>query len=634
MLLSYSSSISSTNSQLYSDTFGTWYASFISEDETADREYLESNDWLDDIGVSVNYGIVSECDENYLYFGIKGTDSLGIGTVDEALIDMGIQMSSGRMPKKSDEIAVESAVLSNLGLGSSLGQKVELVVTFTVDEHEYDVVREFTLVGIISSYTSIWNVSSTLNSAIVTEDCINELWDEATSNVYEAFRDTLEIPAEVTTFFSAKEGMEKNVQSKVSSYLVSNHSTAATRKLSVNTAVELDEENAEVNTFYVWLILAVTLLAVVIIYVLQMQTEVKRIVRMRSLGGSKGQLRLLIFVETMILCIPAMILGAALGSLGLWGLLRISTYTGSTSIIINIPWNYLLISAGLWIAGVLIIRMITFQIALATPLTGRMVMQRRKSKFYMKFRHALVMLMSIVLCVSIVFTAFSLAEPLNNYNGWSSQWSYYFWTSSYMNYSIETPVNDELLSTISSVEGISDAIGVETIIAMVTIDDFDPIYLQICVMDSDELENYTDLSRVDVDAYDNGESVIIQYHEEEGYATYYNSHGKELITTSSLVDTGLLDYIGVGSSVTISIDYSNGYGLPLSTEDEGIISVDAVLCSLEKVNKDDGLQKLEDDFSRGSSSGTYSGFYYALNDFWRTNVISCSELRLPCVGHP
>lgn len=72
MLLSYSSSISSTNSQLYSDTFGTWYASFISEDETADREYLESNDWLDDIGVSVNYGIVSECDENYLYFGIKG----------------------------------------------------------------------------------------------------------------------------------------------------------------------------------------------------------------------------------------------------------------------------------------------------------------------------------------------------------------------------------------------------------------------------------------------------------------------------------------------------------------------------------------------------------------------------------
>lgn len=625
MLLSYSSSISSTNSQLYTDTFGTWYAAFTSEDEAADREYLESNDWLDSVGVSVNYGIVSECDENYLYFGIKGADSLGIGTVDESLIDMGIQMSSGRMPKKSDEIAVESAVLSNLGLGSSLGQKVELVVTFTVDDHEYEVVREFTLVGIISSYTSIWNVSGTLNSAIVTEDCINELWNEATSNVYEALRDTLEIPAEVTTFFSIKDGMEKNVQSKVSSYLVSNHSTAATRKLSVNSKVELDEENAEVNSFYVWLILAVTLLAVVIIYVLQMQEEVKRIVRLRSIGASKGQLRALILVETMILCLPAMILGTALGCLGLWALLRISTYTGSTSIIINIPWNYLLISAALWIAGVLIIRMITFQIALATPLTGRMVMQRGKSKFYLKFRHALVMLMSILLCVSVVFTSFSLAGPLYNYNGWSSQWSYYFWTSSYKNYSIETPVNDELLSTISNVEGISDAIGVETLIAMVTIDDFDPIYLQICVMDSDELENYTDISKVDTEAYDNGESVIIQHHEKEGYATYYDSYGKELITTSSLVDTGLLDYIGVGSSVTISIDYSNGYGLPLSAEDEGIISVEAVLCSLEKVDSGDGLRKLADDFSRGSSSDTYSSFYYALNDFWRTNVICSRE---------
>ncbi len=625
MLLSYSSSISSTNSQLYSDTFGTWYASFISEDEATDREYLESNDWLDSVGVSVNYGIVSECDVNYLYFGIKGADSLGIGTVDEALIDMGIQMSSVRMPKKSDEIAVESAVLSNLGLGSSLGQKVELVVTFTVDDHEYEVVREFTLVGIISSYTSIWNVSGTLNSAIVTEDCINELWDEATSSVYEALRDTLEIPSEVTTFFSIKEGMEKNVQSKVSSYLVSNHSTAATRKLSVNTKVELDEENAEVNSFYVWLILAVTLLAVVIIYVLQMQAEVKRIVRLRSIGASKGQLRSLILVETMILCLPAMILGTALGSLGLWALLRISTYTGSASIIINIPWNYLLISAGLWIAGVLIIRMITFQIALATPLTGRMVMQRGKSKFYLKFRHALVMLMSILLCVSVVFTSFSLAGPLYNYNGWSSQWSYYFWTSTFMNYSVETPVDNELLSTISSVEGISDAIGIETIIAMVTIDDFDPIYLQICVMDSDELENYTDLSKVDTEAYDNGESVIIQYHEEEGYSTYYDNYGKELITTSSLAETGLLDYIGVGSNVTVSIDYSNGHGLPLSTEDEGIISVDTVLCSLEKVDTGDGLQKLADDFSRGSSSGTYTSYDYALDSFWCTNVICSRE---------
>ncbi|MCD7771811.1 MAG: ABC transporter permease [Oscillospiraceae bacterium] len=622
MLLSYSSSIASTNSQLYSDTFGTWYASFIAEDEATDKEYLESNDWLEDIGVSITYGTLSEYNEYYEFYGIKN-DSLNFGTIDDSLEDMGIQIQSGRMPKNSGEIAIESSVLSRLGFGSNLNQKVSLVVTFTVDDEEYEVVKEFTLVGIISSYTSVWNVSGALNNAIVTEDCIKELWDEATSRLYEAYQESLEIPTDITVFFTAKDGMDKNVQSNVNSYLSANHTSTANRKLSVNTAVELDEENAEVNTFYVWLILAVTLLAVVIIYVLQMQVEVRRIVRMRSLGGSKGQLRLLIFVETMILCLPAMILGACLGSLGLWGLLRISTYTGSTSIIISIPWNYLLISAGIWIAGVLVIRMITFQIALATPLTGRMVMQRGKTRVYQKFRQALVMLMSILLCVSVVFTSFNLAGPLYNYNDWSSRWVYYLWASSDFNYAVETPVTDELIATITNVEGISGVTGIETFVACVTFDDCEPVYLELCVLDSDELANLVDLSSVDTAAYDNGESVIIQYSDNDYSVEYYSPN----ITTSSIVEAGLSDSLEIGSNVTISIRYgSNITGVPSLDDVNGddVISLDVAIGNVEIVDDSYGLRNLNDDFKRGSATNVYTSFEYVLAKY-DYSVILCSR---------
>ncbi len=626
MLLSYSSSISTTNSQLYSNTFGTWYASFIAENETADKEYLESNDWLDSIGISVTYGTVSEYTNEYENFGIKSGDYLNLGTVDDSFIDMGIQMQSGRMPKNSDEIAVESSVLSRLGFGSSLNQKVKLVVTFTVDDEEYEVVKEFTLVGIISSYTSVWDVRGALNNAIVTEDCIEELWEDATSRLYEAYRETLEIPTGVTIFFTVKEGMEKNVTSKVNSYLSANHSSLKARTVSVNTAVELEEENAEVNTFYVWLILGVTLLAVVIIYVLQIQVEVRRIVRMRSLGGSKGQLRLLIFVETMILCLPAMLLGAALGSLGLWALLKISTYSGSASIIINIPWNYLLISADIWIAGVLIIRMFTFQIALATPLTGKMVMQRGKSKLYMKSRHALVMLMSILLCVSVVFTSFSIAGPLYNYNDWSSRWVYYLWTSSYAGNGIETPVTDELITTISNIEGISNVIGIENILACVTFEDSDPVYLEIYVLDSNELEGLADLSNIDNVAYDNGETVIVQYSDCDYPVSYYNDSGKIYATTSSISEAGLSDSLEVGSNVTISIRYGSGNGVPSLEEldDDNVISLDVVIGNIEIVDDSYGLRTLNDDFNRGSATDVYTSYEYA-TEMYDYSAILCSR---------
>ncbi|MCD7846597.1 MAG: ABC transporter permease [Oscillospiraceae bacterium] len=643
MLLSYSSSISSTNSQLYTDTFGTWYASFISEDETADREYLESNDWLDDIGVSVNYGsisIISELEGLYDNLSFAG-NYLSLGTVDDSLVDMGIQMQSGRMPNKSGEIAVESSMLSTLGLGSSLGQKVQLIVTFTADERSFETTQEFTLVGVISSYTSIWSVNGTLNNVIVTEECIEELWNDAISSVYEGYRDMLEYTTDVTMFFSVNEGMEKNVQSKVSSYLVSNHSSTRTRKLSVNTKVELDEENTEVNTFYVWLILAVTLLAVVIIYVLQMQAEVKRIVRMRSLGGSKGQLRLLIFVETMILCIPAMILGAALGCLGLWGLLRISTYTGSTSIIINIPWNYLLISAGLWIAGVLIIRMITFQIALSTPLTGRMVMQRRKSKFYMRFRHALVMLMSIVLCVSVVFTTFSLAKPLYNYNDWASRWSYYIWTDNWL--PSDGQITDELMSAVASVEGINDVDGLANFYAQITSDSGESEYMSVFVIDSDELADYADLSKIDTEAYDNGETIIIQYMDDENAMWYYqaNYYSGIEFPEISLKGYNADERFETGETVTVSINYRDSFynSLPDSVdpESESAININTVIGNIEEIEPGQKIYKLPDvlasrNYTYSTTEEGYSVFSYNGNDYsfidYDSPLVLCSKAFL------
>ncbi|MCD7848174.1 MAG: hypothetical protein LUG49_09155 [Oscillospiraceae bacterium] len=527
ILLSYTTSIAETNSQLRLDTYGYWYGA-ITDGVDGDLEYLEGEDWVKDVGTSVNYGSAS------VIVGGFSQGSLKTGTVDESLVDMGIRLESGHMPNDVDEIAIESATLSEISY--NVGSSITLQFAFYNEDETQGVTieRTFRIVGAVSEYTGLWTVDSTLNTAIISEEAMADIVAEAELRLRNS--EYIVYTHDTTYFFTVKSGKESSVESDVNRYLYSVREGSSFRTVSINPVVDMETEAAQTNMVYLALILAITILAVVMIYILQMQVEVKRIVRFRSIGGTKGQLRLLILIETLMLAIPAIILGILLGFLGIRLLLNVSVYSGSVDVAVSIPWNYLMMALALWIVGILAVRMITFQVALATPLTGRMGMERSKNKVVVGFRRVLILLMATLLCVSAVFTTVNIAEPASEYSYWSSRWSYYICQQDGI------PVN-QLANTsdyedlILSAPGISDFVGFNSFDAVVTsTDDSSVIDIdgRVIAMEWDDIKKYVDTKGVDREAFENGESVIVQ-----------------VVSTSYIANNSTFDY----SDITLSVAY-------------------------------------------------------------------------------
>ncbi len=592
ILLSYTSSVAETNSQLRLDTYGSWYGAITDTNEST-KEYLESAEWIDEVGTSVNYGSASVVVEE------MSTGLLVIGTADDTLANMGINLSSGHLPNNTGEIAIEAASLTEVGYSAKTGADITLQWTF----YNYSddgiltsttVERTFKVVGVISEYTGLWEVDCTLNSAIITEEAMNSIIAEAE----ETLGGSVTLNPEINYFFTVISGMENNIETEVNKYLFKNREGYTIKTLTINSVYGLEDEAAETNMVYLVLILAITILAVVMIYILQMQSEVRRIVRFRSIGGSKWQLRFLILIETLILAVPAIIFGIGLGFLGTQLLLKISVYSGSTNIVVSIPWNYLLMALALWIVGILAVRMITFQVALATPLTGRMGMQRNKTRLLFWFRRALIMLMATIMCISIVFTTVNIAEPLSEYNYWASQWSYYISeyniTRNEASYSHPdlTDYEDDLLS----IDGVTDFVGMSHFYALTTDSDGNNLSAVVITMDWDNLQKYIDTTGVDQEAFESGESVIIQ-------AISTGTEASSLPNESSDIAISI-DYNNSGDSVALSplLDESN-------LESDGLVSVSTNVGAVQVVDSNETLvSKIQYSNTETFSLSKYSYF--------------------------
>ncbi len=560
ILLSYSSSISSTNSQLRLDTFGSWYGA-IDDGIDNDLEYLESEEWVEDVGTSINYGSASVIMGDPI-LGYTSVGDLLYGTIDDSLADMGIILNSGKFPEASDEIAIQSSNLTELGLDES--SSITLTFTFYSESGEESVTIEKTyeIVGVIKQYTGLWDVNASLNEAVLSEEGINELLAEASESlgsdvsVYSEYK--------YTYFFTIDSVDESTVLSDVNNYLwnVYKETETGLRTVSINSVISMQEEESQLNTFYVGLVLAVTLMSVVMIYILQMQSDVRKIVRLRSIGSTKGQVRLLILMEALMLCVPAILLGTLLGLLGIKALLGLSVYSGSVNIAVSLPWNYLLTSVAVWILGVLLVRMLTIQVALATPLTGRMGMQRKKLNFYGKFRRVLIMLMAILLSVSAIFTVVNVAEPLNNYQEWTSKWSYCFYPGTRHN-NVAVYLDDSTLSEIASAPGVTDVVAFSNFIAVLTAESGDSKDVNVIVMDYEDIAKFIDVTEVDETAYENGEAVIVQAIESE----------------SNIPETG--------DTVTVNIDHVNdmsAYDYTLSEDSSDLVSISVNVASSQTVS--------------------------------------------------
>ncbi len=564
MTISYSESIVATNSNYRFSTYGSWYGAFANAD-SSDLEYLESTDWLESYGLTTCYGTVG---------------STGIGTIDDNFVSYGVSMNSGNLPENSGEIAMEADVLSSLGYGYNLGQDITLTIILHAGDEQVFVSRTYTLCGVISEYADTWSTASTLNGAVIAEEDAEDIYATALK-LASAYGYELDEPV-TSCYFSVKTDLTSTVQSDMNSYLF----TVSKGTLTINSAYIDNASDAAVNTVYVVLIFAVSLLAVVIVYILQMQSEIRKIVRLRSLGSTKGQALWLVVLETLIVSVPSILIGMITGAVGLWALLRFSVYAGSVDVIVSIPAGVLVLIFFMWIVGILLVRLITVQVALFTPLTGRMVMQVKKARNSRRLQKTAIIVLSAVFCTMVIYTVLTALPTVVAYRLRAAEPSYFISTS-------EFSISDEELDEIAEIPGISDAWGYSRIYADITIGDIERTNAVFYVVDeTDGWDGAFDFSKVDLEAFHNGDCVMIVIPSTDTTSTVPDS-GESLTVTVSGVDVDTT--IGAVNNFKVSNGIGYNYGFVISTYD--------VVCSKAF------LQKLIDALPSGGSVSYYSDVF-------------------------
>ena len=433
--LSVTASIRKTNEEYRYDTYGTWYGA-IRNGRGSDAEFLQKQEWLDKLGICISCG------------EIQASPGSSIGTMDEVFLEIGrIALQDGRFPKDANEIAMEADLLSALGYDYTVGQEITLTVdlpavayikTGDSDQPETQnvtvpVKQSYILCGVIREYTNLWVQGSSsfkqqlLNSAMISPEAADALLQLAPKaakalceemnvnmgedNEGEVISINADIAATPQYYFSVLPSFERTAVEQANQYLYNTRSIDESGDLQITInifAFSANEHEEIIETFFAALILVVTLLSVVCIYAIRIPNEAQQLATFRSIGITKKQLCLMLMYETLCLGIPAMLIGAGVGALGIWALLRLAVYSGSAAIQVVIP-PYLLAAAGaLWLFGVLAARLTVFLVALRAPLTGGFHVARKKARRY----HILIGGLSVLLCTAIIFSALESLEPL------------------------------------------------------------------------------------------------------------------------------------------------------------------------------------------------------------------------------
>lgn len=331
--VSITGSLNKTREELRYDTYGEWDAAVYSPEPLS----VFTEEPVQECGTAQVYGKLLDGGE---------TPLTGIGTLDESLITIGrLAVQSGKFPTEDNEIAIEADVLSDLGYDYELGQTLTLRI---LNREEEVVERKYTLCGVLREYTDLWSTGTekvTLAGACVTADAAKEI-GEVCSYQY---------------FLSAEE----------EGYPLYKELKASYEHVVENTVANGQIAKEEYHYFNLVLILFTTLVAVIVIYSIQIKEQTRSIRLFRIIGVTKKQLSQIIFYETMMILLPAAAGGVAVGSLATWGLLRILMEQSTGAFYISIPAVLIAGVLMLWFGAVFGTRFLVFRYALRGHLSAR-----------------------------------------------------------------------------------------------------------------------------------------------------------------------------------------------------------------------------------------------------------------------
>ena len=530
MMLSVMGSMDRTNSEYLKNTYGAWYGA-IPDGKDSDRAFLEQRDWLDRLGESVNYGQV------------RGTTLVsGVGSVDETFLELGrIRLDEGRLPEQPGEIAMEADLLVALGYEPAVGQTVSVPMMIPQAEDPTSfllVVRDFVLTGVLHEYAHLWilenNVQNRLlNSALILPEDGEAILAEAQAMADE-YQSGLVRPPLTSYFYTPLEGMEERLRAEVDAHMAETRGAAEDRRGCVNVSAGAAYAATDYNTFYVGLILVIALLAVVAVYLLELQSDVRRVVRLRSIGASKTQIRRLLLLETVLLAVPAVALGTALGAAGTVGLLRLLVFSGSVEIVVDIPWSAVAAALALWIFGVGLMRLLTFQLAVRTPMTGRMVLETKQRRRVHKLQRVFAWGLSMALCLVATYSILEYQLPWVLYTYYSGQHAYsvYRTESSPLFAAGEVPgvMTAEETELLLEIPGVTGQMGITCLSCRLRGETVEEQDAQVYVVDAAqwmERNGAPFFDGVDLDAYRRGELAVLVVAVQQDGTAYFTTEIQE-----------------------------------------------------------------------------------------------------------
>ena len=415
MALSLTQSISSTNEEYRLNTFGEWYIA-LPYTKSGDRAWVERQGWARTVAAGTVYGAMHPGD-------IPGS----FGTIDRAYWDLGhLVLLEGRLPDTEHEVSLTRAALEAIeesnGKTFSIGDEVPIPCYLEVSTGENQdgsqesvgvvVGLPYTLCGVIKDYSELWNIlynrnSCELVSTVMTADGAQALLDKGNAALQKAVPGTSAVVPMEQLFIEVARGDRLDAVAQVRTHLKSTRN-AATEDVSPcvnNPAFPTTDETSQDNEIYVALIAVIALMAVFCIYMMNLPAEVHSFAVLRAIGITKGQLLLLMLFESLLLAVPAVLLGVPLGAGLTWLALRLLVYSGSVAIRVALPYAMLKTLFALWLLVILLARLVIFLITLHTPLTGRMQMQARKARRAARLRRTLAVLLLALFGTAAVYTA-------------------------------------------------------------------------------------------------------------------------------------------------------------------------------------------------------------------------------------
>ncbi len=415
--VSITGSLNKTREEQRYDTYGEWDAAIYSPEPLS----VSKDEHIQDCGTAQVYGKLLDGGETVL---------TGIGTLDESLLAIGrIAVQSGKFPTEDDEIAIEADILSSLGYDYELGQTLTLRI---LNREEEVVDRKYTLCGVLREYTDLWSTGTekvTLAGACVTADAAKEIGEVCSYQ-----------------YFLSAEGEE--------GYPLYKELKGSYAHVVENTAANGQIAEEEYHYFNLVLILFTTLVAVIVIYSIQIKEQTRSIRLFRIIGVTKKQLSQIIFYETMVILLPAAAGGVAAGSLATWGLLRVLMEQSTGDFYISIPAVLIAGILMLWFGAVFGTRFLIFHYALRGRLSAQERFLLRADRRQRKQKQLGLLMLSSASVLAVLFCYGESLAPVYIDDTWSKMSSYGITKGEQNDY-----ISDKYIENVKCFPGIEEVVA-------------------------------------------------------------------------------------------------------------------------------------------------------------------------------